>query len=113
MPLEIRKNPDGSLRKFWYGRYEINGKRFCHNLGVKLAGEPPANFSLKDEGDKAFGRSRATAIAKLESIVEQARSKRDSERLVERLYEIKTGEALRSIKPADLPAEWPLIPRKR
>jgi integrase len=80
---------------------------------VRIAGTPPGSLSLKDEGDSAFERSRATALAKLESIVEEARSQRSSERLVEKLYEIKTGEQIKSVKLADLPAEWGKIARKR
>lgn len=113
MPLEVRRNADGTIRPFWYGRYEINGKRFCENLGVKIAGNPPQPFSLSAEGDGAYERSRAKAQAALQSIVEEARSKRDSVRLVEKLYEIKTGEKIQSVKLVDLPAEWSRIPRKR
>lgn len=113
MPLEVRFNPDGSLRPQWYGRYEVNGKRYCDNLGVEIAGEPPVPFTLKQEGNGAFERSRATALAKLQSIVAEARSKRDSARLVEKLYEIKTGEQIQSVKLAELSEEWAKIPRKR
>ncbi|MBU0678462.1 MAG: tyrosine-type recombinase/integrase [Verrucomicrobia bacterium] len=113
MPLEFRKNTDGTLRPFWYGRYEINGKRYCDNLGVKIGGHPPASLSLRDEGDTAFERSRATALAKLEGIVEEARQKRGSARLVEKLYELKTGEQIETVALADLPEEWAKIPRKR
>lgn len=113
MPLELRKNPDGSIRPYWYGRYEINGKRHCDNLGVKVAGKPPASLSLREEGNTAFERSRATALAKLAAHAEEARTKRDSARLVEKLYEIKTGERIRSVKLAKLPDEWTRIPRKR
>lgn len=113
MPLEVRFNPDGSLRPQWYGRYEVNGKRYCDNLGVEIDGKPPVPFTLKKEGNGAFERSRATALAKLQSIVAEARSKRDSARLVEKLYEIKTGEQIQSVKLAELPAEWAKIPRKR
>jgi integrase len=113
MPLEFRKQRDGTLRDVWFGAFEVNGKRSCINLGVRIAGTPPTSLSLKDEGDSAFERSRATALAKLESIVEEARSQRSSERLVEKLYEIKTGEQIKSVKLADLPAEWANIARKR
>jgi integrase len=113
MSLEIRRNSDGTIRPFWYGRYEINGKRYCDNLDVKIGGTPPASLSLKDEGDTAFERSRATACAKLSSIVEEARTTRDSARLVAKLYEIKTGEQIRSVKLENLPEEWAKIPRKR
>ncbi len=46
------------------------------NLGVKIAGTPPASLSLRDKGDTAFERSRATAQAKLDQIVEEARTNR-------------------------------------
>jgi integrase len=113
MQVTLKTQRDGRIRGTWYGRYEINGKRRCLNLNVKVAGTPPASLSLRDEGDSAFERSRATAFAKLESIVEEARSQRSSERLVEKLYEIKTGEKINSVKLVDLAAEWAQIERKR
>ncbi len=113
MPLEMRTQRDGSLRPNWYGRYEINGRLVRPNLFIKIAGTPPASRSLRDEGDGAFERSRATAQAKLDGIVEEARTKQGSVRLVEKLYEIKTGEAIRSILLANLPEEWAKIARKR
>lgn len=113
MPLELRRQRDGSLRDTWYGRFEVDGKIQYVNLDVKVAGTPPASLSLRDEGDTAFERSRATAQAKLDSIVEQARSKQGSERLVEKLYEIKTGEAVKSVRLTKLSEEWVKIPRKR
>lgn len=113
MPLEVRFKSDGMLRPFWYGRYQVNGERQCDNLGVKIAGNPPEPFSLKSEGDGAFERSRATAQAKLQSIIEEAKTKRDSTRWVEKLYEIKTGEQIQSVKLVELPDKWGKIPRKR
>jgi integrase len=113
MPLELRTQRDGSLRPNWYGRYEINGRLVRPNLFIKIAGTPPASRSLRDEGDGAFERSRATAQAKLDGFVEEARTKQGSVRLVEKLYEIKTGEAIRSILLANLPEEWAKIARKR
>jgi integrase len=113
MPIELRTQRDGSLRDTWYGRYEIDGKRFYLNLGVKWAGTPPESHSLRDTGDSLFERSRATAIAKLDSIVEEARSKRNSAQLIEKLYEIKTGEKLDSVKLAKLDSDWAKIPRNR
>lgn len=39
MGLEITRKKDGSPRsKWWYGRFNINGKSTCVNLGVKIAG---------------------------------------------------------------------------
>ena len=113
MPLELRIEPNGTIRPLWYGRFKINGKRQCVSLGVKVAGTPPSSHSLKDQGDTAFECSRATAQAKLASIVEEARTKRDSAHLVEKLYEIKTGETIKSVKLVDLAAEWAKIARRR
>ena len=113
MPLELRRQRDGSLRDTWYGRFEVDGKIQYVNLDVRVAGTPPASLSLRDEGDTAFERSRATAQAKLDGIVEDARSKQGSERLVEKLYEIKTGETVKSVRLTKLSEEWLKIPRKR
>ena len=88
MPLELRIEKDGRVRPFWYGRFEINGQRQCLNLGVKVKGTPPASLSLKDEGDLDFERSRVAARAKLDSVIEEARTKQGSVRLVEKLYEM-------------------------
>ena len=61
----------------------------------------------------AFERSRAAAQAKLDGIVEEARTRQGSARLVEKLYEIKTGEAIKSVKLAALAEEWEKIARRR
>jgi len=116
MPLELRIEKKGRVRRvrpFWYGRFEINGDRQCLNLGVKVKGTPPASLSLKDEGDMDFERSRVVARAKLESVIEEARTKQGSVRLVEKLYEIKTGEVIRTVLLENLFQEWAKIPRKR
>jgi integrase len=113
MPLELKAQRDGRLRDNWYGRYEINGRKIFVNLGVKIAGTPPEKLSVREEGDKEFERSRATAQAKLDSIVEEVRTKQGSARLVEKLYEIKTGETIKSVKLGALADEWAKIARRR
>ncbi len=113
MPLELKTQRDGRLRDNWYGRYEINGRKIFVNLGVKIAGTPPEKLSVREEGDTAFERSRASAQAKLDSIVEEVRTKQGSERLVEKLYEIKTGETIKSVKLGELADEWAKIARRR
>ena len=112
MPIELRTQRDGSLRKHWYGRYELNGRRHYINLGVRVLGTPPASLSLKDEGDGAFEGSRAAAQSKLDSIVEEVQTQRDSVRLVEKIYEIKTGERLKGLNLADLDQAWAKLPRR-
>ena len=113
MPLEFRRKLNVTLRKFWYGRYEVRWKSYCQNLGVKIAGKPPASLSLKEEGDSVYERSRATALFKLQSLIEEAQTKRGSITLMEKLYEIKTGERIKTVKLCDLPDEWAAIPRRR
>jgi integrase len=113
MALEMRLGRDGKLRSNWYGRYKVNNKRFTVNLGVKIAGTPPESLKIKDEGDAAYERSRFTAEAKLASIVEEARKKSGEVRLVEKIYEMKTGSALEFAQLKGLADEWELIPRKR
>src|ERR1700722_15577944 len=116
MPLELRIEKRGksrSVRSFWYGRFEINGNRQCLNLSVKVRGTPPASLSLKDLGDMDFERSRETARVKLESVIEEARTKQGSMRLVEKLYEIKVGETIKTVLLDNLHSEWGTIPRKK
>lgn len=114
MPLEFRKNGDGTLRShWWYGRYEINRKRYCDNLGIKIAGKPPAPLSLRLRGDDAFEKSRTLAEAKLADLVDEARYRNQTVHLVERIYQIKTGEKLQSVALDALPHEWARLPRKR
>lgn len=113
MPIEIRKGRNGNLRPTWYGRYEVDGRRHTLNLGVRIAGTPPVSLSLRDEGDTAFERSRERAQAKLDQIIEEARQKQNASHLAQRIYEIKTGEQIQSVRLNDLPDEWSSIPRKR
>lgn len=113
MSIELRAGRNGKLRPTWYGRYEVNGKRYTINLGVKVAGNPPASLSLRDEGDKAFERSRAQALERLNQVIAEAKQKNDSAHLVERIYEIKTGERIKTVALNNLPAEWQRIPRRR
>jgi integrase len=111
MPVEMRRQRDGRLREHWYGRYEVNGRLHYVNLDIKIAGSPPA--SIRDLGDGPFERSRAAAQAKLDQIIREARSTENSARLVEQLYEIKTGEAIKTVKLDELAEEWAKIPRRR
>lgn len=113
MSIELRTGRNGKLRSNWYGKYASGGKRYSINLGVKVAGNPPASLSLKEEGDKAFERSRAQAQVKLDQVIEEAQQRKDSSHLIERLYEIKTGERVKSVTLPDLPDEWMKIPRRR
>ena len=112
MPLEIRRKHDGSLKsKYWYGAYAVNGKRHVSNLGVEIAGTPPA--SLRDDGDAAFERSRGEAQKELEKTVALARGAKSAEALVQELHEIKYGAKIQGYPVADLVKAWEIMPKKR
>ena len=47
--LSFVRQRDGRLRDIWFGAFEINGSRYGINLGVKIAGTPPASLSLREK----------------------------------------------------------------
>lgn len=111
MSLKIVHNPDGSLKsKWWYGVIEVDGRRKVVSLGVPIKGRRIPQ-SLKDQGDEAFEASRIRAQAKLVDISEQALTKKSARSLVERFYEMQTGESIASIKVSELPKVWTELPR--
>ncbi len=113
MPLEIRYNRDGSWRGNWYGAYMHNGRRHATNLGIPIKGNPPASRSLKDSGDATFEASRIRAAAALKELVDEAHSNVGAERIMEKIYELKTGETIRTVPLDELPEAWIKRPRRR
>jgi len=111
MPLELRNGRDGRLRPHWYGRFDVDGQRHCVSLGVKIAGTPPT--SLRGQGDAAFERSRGLALAKLAEVTAEARKPFEAARLVQKIYEFKSGEQVSNLTVAELKEAWLQIPRKR
>jgi len=106
MPLELRKDS-----RWWYGRFKINNQRFCMSLGVEVKGAKPK--SLRQEGDKAFERSRAKAQAKLDQLATEAKGKASAESHLEKLYEIKAGETVGSVSLKDMAIQWDKMSVKR
>ncbi len=114
MHLEMRLDRRGlDVRRIWYGRFIVNGKKECVNLGVKLTGTPPKSFKLQDEGDTEFERSKGAAYERLKQVVAEAQSTRNANRLLERMYEMKTGVEVRTTMLEDLESEWVKLPRRR
>jgi integrase len=112
MPLELRRNRDGSLRPEFYGRYQDKtGKLKCANLGIKIKGCPPK--SLHQGGDKDFEDSRELAEKKLAELMEEGRTSRGARYWAEKVYELKSGVRLESPAVDSLPEAWAAIPRKR
>ena len=106
MNVTIKRQRNGSLRPFWYGKYiDSDGRRKVVNLG-RWQGTPPASGSLRDAGNAAFERSRDAAEGKLSAFVEEARHKGRTEHLIERLIESKSGVAVQYVKLADMAGAW-------
>jgi len=97
MGLEITRKKDGTLRsKYWYGRFEVNGKTKSVSLNVEVKGRVPA--TLREIGDPFFERSRAQAQVKLDEMIREARSHKAAEKHLQDLYELKSGESLIQIR---------------
>jgi integrase len=112
MGLEIQKKKDGSLKSnWWYGRFEVDGKTHCVNLGVEIKGRIPK--TLRKQGDLAFECSRTLAGAKFEELKKDARSTKTAKHHLQELYEIKAGEDIAQIPLSELEAHWEVLPSKR
>jgi integrase len=112
MSLEVTRKKDGSLRsKWWYGRFEVNGKETCVNLDVEIKGTVPKN--LREQGDTAFECSRTLASAKLKALIAEAHSRKTAAHHLQELYEIKSGEEMAQIPLTELEEQWELLPAKR
>lgn len=115
MALELKRKKDGSLRsRYWYGRYEINGKKYCANLDVPVDGAVPLNLRLADdELDPVFLESRKEAQKSLERHMREARSGKSAAVLARKVYEIEAGNMLDDAKLTELVERWEAIPRRR
>jgi integrase len=107
MSLEIKFGKS----RWWYGRVTVRGRVLCKNLGVEIAGNPPARLS--EVGDIVFERSRSKAQAALERFQVEIRKRSAAEELVQTIHEIRTGERIRSIELKDIAARWKDLPRRR
>lgn len=112
MALEIVRKKDKTLKsKWWYGRFEVNGKTKCVNLGIEIRGEVPP--SLRKIGDPLFERSRAQAQVKLDGLVQEARSHKAAEKHLQELYELKSGDALANTPLSGMENVWDNLPSKK
>jgi integrase len=112
MGVEVTRKKNGSLSsKWWYGRFTVEGKPKCMNLGVKAAGTVPS--SLKQQGDTAFERSRMRAQLKLDELKKEAVSQKAAEHHLKELYEIKSGGGIQQIELTEMEERGELLPAKR
>jgi integrase len=114
MSVALRRQRDGTLRKFWYGEYvDENGKRVVKNLG-EWRGTPPPYLTGKGDattGNAIFEASRKAAEELLRADALEHHRKGRSEHLLERLIESKTGHAVEHCRIADLAERWLSMPR--
>lgn len=112
MALELRRNKDKSLKsKWWYGRFEVNGKTKCVNLGVEIKGTVPT--TLRETGDLLFEQSRVLAKVQLDGLISEAKSRKSAEKYLEDLYELKSGCELYNAPLADMELHWDQLPTKK
>lgn len=106
MALELRKDS-----KWWYGRFEVSGRKFAKNLGIQIRGAVPP--SLKLTSDKAFERSREMAQAKFDQLQEDMKRRKSTEEIVREVHRIRTGGTFEALPIADLFERWKAIPRRK
>ena len=112
MGLEITRKKDGTLRsKWWYGRFTVNGKSTCVNLGVEVKGKIPD--SLRNKGDSEFEYSRMRAKVKLDELKVEAHSRKSAAHHLEELYEIKNGAGIEQIPLTEMEMRWEFLPAKK
>ena len=112
MGLEITRKKDGSLRsKWWYGRFEVNGKTKSVSLDVEIKGKVPK--TLRHIGNPTFERSRAQAQVRLDELIRKAHSQKTAEKHLEDLYELKSGAELQYAQLTELEMLWDQQPTKK
>lgn len=73
---QLRKNS-----KWWYGGWMVNGKKITANLQVAVEGKRPT--SPTDLGDARFRVSREKAQARLDEIVRESLTNKQTEALAQ------------------------------
>lgn len=112
MGLEFRYGRDGTRRKTWYGSYtKADGTRTSVNLEIPIEGKPDASIKPTDSGNLAFERSKAAAKAQLDALQAQSKRGRIDKASAFRLYQEKTGAAIKQTRIEDLPSLLKLRPR--
>jgi integrase len=107
MALEIQHGRS----KWWYGRVEVNGKKYSRNMGVEVRGRVPP--TLSKTGDIAFERSRAKAQAALEKFQADLKRRSTAEELIQTIHEIRTGARVGSIPLGEIEMHWQALLRRR
>jgi integrase len=98
--------------RWFYGRYQVNGKSKEINLGVEIQGTRPRRIT--EQGDKAFEESKIEAAVALKEFLKKVETPQTEERLARAVYAAQTGgQAPEIYRPQDLYDLWLKKPRKR
>lgn len=97
--------------RFWYGRFQVDGKRKVKNLKVEIRGTPPGEN--EEYGSVQFEKSKSEAEAALKSLLEEMNSNKTAEDLAQAVHEVRTGRRVDTYNITDLPRLWQEIPRTK
>jgi len=124
MGLKIMQGENGEPRRFWYARFNRNGKQMNVNLNVPIRGEVPVDsqgrFTIKIQGSPEFERSRQAALKAFAEVQRRADRKIASNRdkkavaeanLIKASYKVLAGDAMTSVPLEDLPERWKSLKR--
>lgn len=112
---EYMKVQGGLLRKknskWWYGRYQMDGKRKEVNLHVEIRDEPPD--ADKAHGNIQFEKSKTEAEVALKGLLVEINGSKNAEELAQVVYQARTGKRVKLYEIADLPDLWLSMPRSK
>ena len=97
--------------KYFYGEFQVDNKTRRINLNVLIEGKVPAPFS--SPGDAAFERSRGRALAAFEELKANLKNPIRAARLLEKVYDLSTGQKTRATPLSELHAVWEKAPRNK
>lgn len=106
MPLELKPTSN-----WFYGRFEVNGKRMFVNLGVPIKGQRPT--TLRVQGDVEFECARTRAQIELEKRIEESKRQTTAESTLRKIYEAKTGQQIGGLALNEIITAWDRVPQKR
>lgn len=99
MAVEKRKTS-----RFWYGRWQRDGRRILKRLSVEVAGRP---------GSQLFKASKAAAEEELARLIRDYEANHRPEDLVQRVHELRFGRKVGKVPLKELAGSWEKLPRRK
>jgi integrase len=98
--------------RWWYGRYQVDGKSYTKNLRVEVMGRPPSE--REEHGSPEFEKSKGRAEAELSRLLSDIEAGRPAEELAQAVHQARTGgRRVKVYDLTDLPDLWDNIPRSK